>query len=60
MVLLAVVASAVATAWAMPRPVPRVCCRARLPDKGDTIQIGMICADVLPSGAVGAGQVRAR
>jgi hypothetical protein len=27
-------------------PAPRVCCRARFPDRGDTIRFGSICADV--------------
>lgn len=46
-----------ATAAALPGPVPRVCCRALLPPKGDTIRLAVICADVFPRDSLGGARV---
>jgi len=44
-------------AAAVMRPPPRVCCRVRLPDKGDTIRMGMICADVVDRDSISTVRV---
>ena len=39
-----------------PAPAPRVCCRARLPAKGDTVRFAVICADLVAD-SVGVAKV---
>jgi len=52
----ALLASA-ATAAVIPHQVPRVCCRAVLPAKGDTVRLAVICADVYPRDSLGAVRI---
>lgn len=60
-ILVAIVGGVVgaATARTLQRPV-RVCCRAVLPAKGDTVRLAVICADLpaLDSGRVQIGSAR--